>query len=79
LSEAASGCTESAGPEDPAEQASEKQNRQERREEGAVKVSVLFSSMLEVVENAAESFSDKLIKAQPAHRVDEAKHGEQEG
>lgn len=42
-------------------------------------MSELFSSMLEVVENAAESFSDKLLKAQPAHRVDEAKHGEQEG
>jgi hypothetical protein len=69
----------SARPEVPAEWASEKQNRQARREEGAVKVSELFSSMLEVVENAAESFSDKLLKAQPAHRVDEAKHGEQEG
>jgi len=70
----------SAAQEDPAEWASEKQNRQERQEEGAVKVSELFSSRtLEVVENRKESFSDKCLAVQPVHKSGEAKLGEQEG
>jgi hypothetical protein len=57
-----------------------KAERQESQDGGAVKVSERFSSrMLEVVENVAESFSDKLLKVQPVHKSGEAKLGEQKG
>jgi hypothetical protein len=42
-------------------------------------VSELFSSLMEDVEKATESFGDKPLEAQPVHKVDEAKPGEQEG
>jgi hypothetical protein len=35
--------------------------------------------MMQVVENVSESFSSKPLKAQPVHKVDEAKPGEQKG
>jgi hypothetical protein len=42
-------------------------------------VSERFSSIMEDVEDAAESFSSKPLKAQPVHTLDEAKPGKQEG
>ena len=39
----------------------------------------LANSMMKVVENVAERFSGKSLKAQPVHKVDEAKPGEQTG
>jgi hypothetical protein len=35
--------------------------------------------MMKVVETVAESLSNKSLKAQPVHKVDEAKPGEQKG
>jgi hypothetical protein len=68
----------SAGQEGPAEWAWEKQYRQERREEGAIEVREQPNSMMQVVKDAAESFGDKPLEAQPVHKVDRAKPGEQE-
>jgi hypothetical protein len=39
----------------------------------------LANIMMKVVENVAESFSSKRLKAQPVHKLDEVKPGEQEG
>jgi hypothetical protein len=41
-------------------------------------VSELANSMMKVVEDVAESLINKSLKAQPVHRVYEAKPGEQE-
>ena len=68
----------SAGQEGPAEWAWEKQNRQERREEGAVEVREQPNSMMQDVKDAAESFGDNPLVAQPVHKVDRAKPREQE-
>jgi hypothetical protein len=69
----------SAGPEVPAKRASEEQARVERREEGAIEVRELPNSMMQDVNDAAESFSDKPLKTQPVHKVDETKPGKREG
>jgi hypothetical protein len=68
----------SAGPEAPAKRASEKLAGVERRE-GAIEVRELPNSMMQDVNDAAESISDKPLKAQPVHKVDETKPGKREG
>ena len=42
-------------------------------------MSYLFSSMIEYMEKATESFGDKPLEAQPLHKLGEAKPGKQEG
>ncbi len=69
----------SAGPEAPAKLASEKQARVERREEGGIEVRELPNRIMQDMNDAAESFSDKPLMTQRVHNVGEAKPGKQEG
>jgi hypothetical protein len=74
-----SGRAVSAGPEAPAKRVSETQVRPHRQEEGAIEVREPPNTMMEEVENTAESFSGKPLITQPVHNVGEAKPGKQEG
>jgi hypothetical protein len=62
----------------PAERASERQVRVEKRG-GAIELRELPNRLTQDVDDVAESFSSKPLKAQPVHKVDEAKPGEQKG
>ena len=69
----------STGLEAHAEQATEKQVRLDRQEEGAIEGRELPNSMMQDVKDSAKIFGNKPLEAQPVRKLGEARPGEQDG